>query len=455
MNMHKTFARLALLLPIFLSSCDRFLQIVPVGDVIPESETEYRATLNSGYGSSPSQMLVNLRGLVYDHQSDPFGLNLDAYDLYKTIHTWADNDNNSGRSEQYPYYSFYKGIFYANSVILADPVSVKKDAKDDTFDQIRSEAYALRAYNYFCLLNLYGPKWSNETASTKVAPINNTIDTEQKFPAATLGALYDQVLRDLAEAVRLSQVPRYKDVRYRYRFSGEAVLALASRVHLYRGEWKESLDFASKALTVDDKLTDLNALGKEGFLPTDYRSEEDIVNFTPQQVTDISSFLSIQEPFLKLYPEGDLRRSKYYALPSAEAGTTYATMAKVGRASMNVTIRRAEVYLNAAEAAVRLGETESARKYLSELLKNRMTPNAFSTEKARIDALSAQALVDEILKQRRLELAGEGHDWFDFKRTTQPELKKVVRGETYTLPAGDPRYVISLPREARDNNPLL
>lgn len=455
MNKYRLSAGFALFLTLFFASCDKYLDIIPAGDVIPETVTEFRATLNNGYASAPSQMLINMRGLVYDHQADALGYNFDAFDLYKTIHTWADTDDNDGRSEQYPYYSFYKGIFYANTIILADPATVKDDDPDEDFGQVLSEAYALRAYNYFCLVNLYGPKWSKETAGTLVVPLNNLINTEQTFPRATLEAVYDQILGDLKKAEALSQVSRFKEERYRYRFSGEAILAFASRVHLYRGEWQKALEYAQKALKVSDKLTDLNSTDKDGHLPTDYRSEEALANFTPQQASDINGYLSVQDPLLALYPEGDLRPSKYYTKSSQDFVTFYKTMAKVGSSSTGVTFRRSEVYLNAAEAASRLGNDADARRYLDQLLANRMTPQAFSLKKAKTDDLRGEKLLAEILLQRRLELAGEGHDWFDFKRTTQPELTKTVRGEVFTLPAGDPRYTIKLPKEAVENNPLL
>lgn len=454
---NQTLSRYGLLLYLLtlLSSCDGFLDIVPAGDVIPETEKEYRATLNSGYASQPNNLLINLRGLVYDHEADPLGFNLDAYEIYKSIHSWADEEDNSGRSVQYPYDSFYKGIFYANSIILTDPSSVKDDDPDDSFDQILSEAYALRAFNYFSLLNLYAPKWSEAEKETPVVPLNNTIDTEQTFPRSSMGKIYEIILSDLTKAEELSRVSRYESPRYRYRLSKEAIHALTSRVRLYRGEWSLALAEARKALKVSDTLTDLNTLSKEGFLPTDFRSPECIAAFSKQQESGIGSYLSIQKPLLDLYKDGDLRREKYYKLPKPEDKDGYAVMAKVGTPSTSVTFRRAEIYLTAAEAATRLGETEEGKTLLTTLLKSRLTPEVFRTEKARIDQLTGDKLLEEILLQRRLELSGEGHDWLDFKRTTQPELHKVVRGVSLTLPAGDPRYVITLPKDARDNNPLL
>lgn len=65
------------------------------------------------------------------------------------------------------------------------------------------------------------------------------------------------------------------------------------------------------------------------------------------------------------------------------------------------------------------------------------------------------ALRTEIYQQRFLELAYEGHRWFDLRRTSQPKLEKVFRGETFTLEESDLRYTLKIPNDAILNNPSL
>ena len=92
---------------------------------------------------------------------------------------------------------------------------------------------------------------------------------------------------------------------------------------------------------------------------------------------------------------------------------------------------------------------------MSTLLKNRYTPAAYTTQLQHINSLSGEALVDEILLEREKELALEGHQWYDWRRTTQPEVKKSVKGEEYILKKNDPRYTLQIPKSAREANPLL
>ena len=76
------------------------------------------------------------------------------------------------------------------------------------------------------------------------------------------------------------------------------------------------------------------------------------------------------------------------------------------------TVRRAEIYLNAAEAAARLGKAEEAKQYLSTLLTKRYTAEALSTRMAELQPLTGEALVQEILLERQKELGVEGHEWY-------------------------------------------
>ena len=75
------------------------------------------------------------------------------------------------------------------------------DTEDDSREQILGEAYLLRAYMHFDLLNLYGKPYNPSTAETDQGiPLATQIDIEQAYSPSTVKEVYDQIFEDIAAA---------------------------------------------------------------------------------------------------------------------------------------------------------------------------------------------------------------------------------------------------------------
>jgi hypothetical protein len=79
---------------------------------------------------------------------------------------------------------------------------------------------------------------------------------------------------------------------------------------------------------------------------------------------------------------------------------------------------------------------------------------------------AGQALIDEILVQRRIELWGEGRNWTDLKRLNLPMVRTVgpTAGQgahveaycvVYNVPAGGSLWTWMIPQDEIDANPLI
>lgn len=87
--------------------------------------------------------------------------------------------------------------------------------------------------------------------------------------------------------------------------------------------------------------------------------------------------------------------------------------------SQMVLMRSAEMYLTQAEALCRKSSPDySTAQQLLYDVNSRLDPSYVKSTK------TGQDLIDEILFYRRAELWGEGHDWFDLKRTGQSISRK-------------------------------
>ncbi|MDN3671470.1 RagB/SusD family nutrient uptake outer membrane protein [Flavobacterium branchiarum] len=74
---------------------------------------------------------------------------------------------------------------------------------------------------------------------------------------------------------------------------------------------------------------------------------------------------------------------------------------------------------------------------------------------------TGQALVDEVIFQRRIELWGEGFRFFDLKRTnsdldrTGANHNSTYVGGVFSVPASDKRWQWLIPRAEINANPLI
>ena len=241
-----------------LGACDDYLDITPVGQVIPNKTSEYRGLMNSAYKLVPQhKALLNMRGTQFSPEDDPWGMGLDGFDMYKDIYMWNDVNTDNAKTQEYPYILFYQVIFHTNETINNGPNA--QDDGSESLEQVIGEAYALRAFMYFELANMYAPAYEKATASTvKAVPITTEIDVEQTFPKATLQAVYDRVLDDIDKAESLMVIEQQEGDN-KYRFSLESLYALKSRVLLYMQKWQPSADAAQKALAINNQLEDMNS----------------------------------------------------------------------------------------------------------------------------------------------------------------------------------------------------
>jgi hypothetical protein len=111
-------------------------------------------------------------------------------------------------------------------------------------------------------------------------------------------------------------------------------------------------------------------------------------------------------------------------------------------------LRWAELYLNRAEARYHMNNMAGAYADLNVIRSNRYIG---FTAPATPD-FSGQALLDEILRQRMLELAFEGHRFFDLKRYGMPII---TTSPVVNRPATDFRILPSIPASNIDGNPNM
>ena len=433
------------LLSLILASCDSFLDIQPTGKVIAKTSDEYRALLTGVYKNFPDdRSLTTLR--TDEMTLSPSLTSSEDINSYFDIWTWNDvaSDENTA---SFNWRVFYHTIYIANYVIEHETEITDGTAAE--ISQMVGEAYMLRAYCHFILVNLFGEPYTKCNITESLAiPFSLKADVEEVLSRNTVADIYSQILTDIDAADEHLNVKTW-ETGYSYRFNTISAEALRSRVLLYMGDWEGALTAAEKVIKEHPDLEDLT--DKNYTMPENCNSKEAIMSLEQVMKSAYKGIGSPNVDFISQYRTGDMRKTRFF---KTQTSRIY-TLQKGGSTDCRSTFRSAEAYLNAAEAAARLGKKDDVIAYLTPIIKTRYLS---AIQSAVIDELRDKdndELVNSVLKERCLELCFEGHRWFDLRRTTQPSITKTYDDIQYTLQEGDSRYTMPIPTEAISANPNL
>lgn len=347
---------------------------------------------------------------------------------------------------------------------------------DGTFkNDARGEAYAIRALVYFDMCRVYSKTYQNASDADFTLPYVTTTDATNMPASEPLRGFYDKVINDLVLAEGLINASNGVG-----KMNLAAVQGLLSRVYLYKGDYANCITEATRALGVSPNLPNIAAFPaiwtdatEAGVLFKVKNSSTDNinvqgVNYYQTLPTGIRSNYVVDYSFYQLFAGNDVRKSSYI-LTSAFLGVSYNHIIKYagrgGSAAAGVVdgkvLRTAEVLLNRAEANYRNGNTASAVADLVLLKTNRYT----GYDAASDSQLTGTALINEILRQRRLELAFEGDRFWDLKRLNLGVHRDAIHGEradgTGTPPGipdlvtGDYRFNLPYPQGELSFNPKI
>ncbi len=194
--------------------------------MIPTSVEDYRKILTSAYAKYPihkSLSALRTDEMVIDEDTSDFP-------YYRELAMWKDS-NYDAETKEFHWADFYTVIFYLNQAINEGSKTMKDSPEKN---QILAEAYALRAYSYFDLINLYAKPYNNATASSdRGVPITLETDMEAVLKPSTVQQVYNQIHADMEKAQGL-MVEQQQTAGNNYKFSKNALMALNARMALYQ-----------------------------------------------------------------------------------------------------------------------------------------------------------------------------------------------------------------------------
>lgn len=377
-------------------------------------------------------------------------------------------DPNGPGSDITNWYLPYKKIKGCNVILdYLDNVSGDKKKKE----ALRGEAYTMRGYYYFLLVNYFGlPYTMGDPEVNPGVPLKLTMSvTDEFFTRNSVAEVYRSIEHDLLLGSKLMEE---NDVASKslYKASHLMAKALLSRIYLYMGNWDKAIKYADTLLNLKPQLlclTDYSSSYSENVFSVD--TPDEIIWVTPEK-----SFImnppkgpwGLSDNLIGLFDEADKRSSFYiYWALDWEVWENWAPYVVKDWTHGNDGIRTAEMYLNRAEGYIRkymeTGSDEFRQKALADL--NELRVNRYDTKLAAyepVDIVNADDLFAFYKEERRRELCDENnHRWFDIRRYGD-EVEHVYflnPGEeiNYLLTKNDLRYALPIPERVRKQNPKL
>lgn len=472
---------------LLLSSCARsFLEIDPMTEVSTENAIRDVASMRTSIVGTYSRMkpyeyygrnTIILPDLMSDNVfiSSRNSGRLVAFGNYTPI------PSESNLRDQWR--NMYIAAANASMIIQKGEELTIPESQREEYNQIMGEAYTVRALNYFDLLKMYAqPYHYSSDASHMGVPIVKVLPvslSELVYPGrSTVKEGYDWIIENLQKAISIMPdrlIINGSTSTKKTRFSKNGAKALLSRVYLYMGQNELAAQFATEV--IDSKQYSLLASPSlvSGF--KSLNSSESIFELAFDQTNNIGNNIVAAlysqssygdalatEELYNLYDAEDVRRgfitkgtrssaeNPAYIVNKYENISTYNEHIKI--------IRLAEVYLNRAEAYAKSGPAFEAKALEDlNLIRKRANPHAVDLN------LTGQALLDEILIERRRELAFEGHRLFDLTRNNRsfthylsPNIVDRPNSFLVNYPDRDPNHlklILPIPQQEIDNNPGL
>ena len=368
---------------------------------------------------------------------------------YKTeddlINSFRYRDRTAEKSNiNYFWEMSYKIIYGANVAIsMAD-----LKGSDALSDQLKGESYFLRAYSTHNLLRFFAKPYN--AANMQAPGVILREDKSDNMPKAraTLEETYNYIIRSLkmAESLMSEEMPPER-ANDNHKFAGkQAVWALLSRVYLYKNEPDSCIMYAD--MVINSGMFSLEtAESYPSYFPSAKSSAESIW-LIPYNVVDdqlegsVASMIyngnncwaeeGATPSLMKVMGFGssmvDIDQRWKYILTDVQVVKNGVNMYYISKFSEQdgsptlsspVFLRLAEIYLNRAEAYAKKNDVTSAVADLNFLLENRLIiPEGENIGDYLYDEgnIGSDEILDIVLRERRIELAFEGHRIFDLLR---------------------------------------
>jgi hypothetical protein len=486
---------IVLAMSLFVGGCsDDYLDTVPTADLsegtVYTSLENLELILNGVYRKMVSQDgsrqgLGGEPGYIVSRETLGDDLTWQTNTWHQTTHQWQAHRTATDYVTQLPWRYYNRWIMNLNLII--ENIDQFESEDPALYRGIKGESLAIRAYAHFLLVQMYAKRYQAGAANDQPGvPVRLDASLEPQA-RNSVAEVYKQINDDLDQAIPLLEGHTPTDVQTHVTQS--VAYGLKSRVALVQQDYAAAAAAAKSAREVAKakgyKLMEGNELyngfadittdTKEALWAARTKSDQTVyfyhfmayMSWNDNTTAIRQGVKSISLDTYELMSPTDLRRkwwdpegstddfvgadfSSYVAYPGQVR--KFRARSQSDHVSDYAYMRVAELYLTEAEALARQGKDAEAQAVLTEFATTRDPEYKPSN--------TGNALVEEIMTHRRIELWGEGFRWFDLKRLNLPldrkgsNFKEAFCGVLH-VDAGDPKWQFAIPQEELDVNSLM
>jgi len=439
-----------------LASCEKsFLELKPPTSLTPEfalaTEADLQVALRGAYAGLKSTALYGrslpVLGDMMADNTYQSALNTNRYTSFNLYNYLVTDGDVSGL-----WNASYSVILRANNIINS-PIP-----DNANIQQIKGEAYAIRALAYFNLVRYFASPYTVDPSKLGV-PVITTYQADLKPERAKIADVYGLINKDLDKAYTL--MTKFTNSS---QFSKYSAKALQAKVYLTMGD-KTNAKTAALDVITNSGFTAITSAAHTGYwagvAPRTDKVEtllEISFDAVANNAFDALSYIYLQSgnygdmlcstELYDLYETADIRKSLYATGTRGGLASVFVNKytSFTGDHSDTKVIRMSEMYLIAAEASYP-SNTSDALKYVNEVTSRRG---------ATAIASSGSALLEDIITERRKELAFEGERYLDMQRLQ----RNIARSKNYPASAlsidfTNFRRIMPIPQGELDANPNI
>jgi hypothetical protein len=437
------------------TACENYINLKPI-DVITDDQAlitldDFQQALNATYGALTSGNYYGGNFTLYaDIMTDNGRISSQSLGTGRVEHAWLYTAGNSTIFLGY-WGTIYSMIYRANVIIekianLQADESIKK--------QILGEALMLRAIGHFDLVRAFAPRYKfTADASHPGIPLITVVPDANSEPARnTVKQVYDQIKTDL-EAARQNMTATSANAT---QLTPLAATAMLARVALYEENFAQAIQYATEVINARTLATGANftnmwtsdAVGEVIFKVKMTTNENAIGGILYDNALDLAFFNPTQDVMVLYDETNDIRFGAYYQKRTNKESLVKKYFGRPERYGLNdiKLLRVAEMYLIRAEANIRTNQIAAAETDYNTLRNARINGNTPITP--------GSLTLEQLLLERRRELAWEGHRWFDLGRLNQGIARADCNDVSCSLEAGNFRFILPIPQReifANDN----